>query len=139
MNSTITREIPLRLITGTTLVPVRGLFSYDPADPYTVRAVFRTAGQSDVVEWVFGRDLVTTGITRETGLGDVRIWPAEEGSGVASVYFSLCSPEGDALLECPKLPLADFLDLTYKIVEYGAEEDFLDLDDTIKKLLDGGI
>lgn len=139
MNQTLTTEIDVRLISGTTLIPVRGVFHYDPADPYTVKVVFRVNGSAEAVEWVFGRDLVTTGITRETGQGDVRIWPAEEGSGVESVFFALSSPEGTALLECPKAPLATFLDQTYKVVEYGAEEDFLDLDDTIQKLLDGGI
>lgn len=136
----ITKEIPLHLINPTmTLVPVRGVFTYEPSDPYGIKAVFRMGEMAEAVEWVFGRDLVATGLTRETGLGDVRIWPAEPDSGVESVYFSLSSPEGAALLQCPRAPLAQFLNATFDAVPYGAEEEFIDLDDTIAALLDGGL
>lgn len=131
----VTKEIPLQLIRpGIELIPVRGLFSYRPDDPYSVNVVFRVGAEAEVVEWVFGRDLVSTGLTRETGLGDVRIWPSEE-PGVNSIFFSLSSPEGSALLECPAVPLQVFLEATFNVVPYGAEEDHLDMDSTIQALL----
>lgn len=133
---THTAEIDFRLITTPVkLIPVRGLMHYDPADPYCIRVVFRMQDVSEATEWVFGRDLVSAGMTRETGQGDVRIWPSEPGSGVSSVYFSLSSPEGEALLECGRGDLSLFMDRTYDLVPYGAEEDHLDIDGVIKGLL----
>jgi hypothetical protein len=138
MEKQITADILLRLVNGASLTPVRASFCYVPSDPYSVRVIFRTDNGGIEAEWVFGRDLTTTGMTRETGLGDVRIWPSES-PGVKSVFICLTSPDGTALLECPSEPLAAFLDSTYAAVPYGAEEEYLDMDDAIKKLLDGDL
>ena len=74
--STVTRELTVQLVApgdGSISLPV--VLHYDLADPYAVHATFRT-GQGDGVSWVFARELLTLGVHRPAGDGDVRVWPS---------------------------------------------------------------
>lgn len=110
------------LVTGDTSIPVVSVLRYDPADPYAIHVKFFAAG--DEVNWIFARDLLSDGLLRDTGQGDVRIWPASQEPGykaLDSVYLALSSPEGEALLELPASELSAFLEFTYNLVHPGDE------------------
>ena len=132
--STVTRELTVQLVApgdGSISLPV--VMHYDLADPYAVHATFRT-GQGDGVSWVFARELLTVGVHRPTGDGDVRVWPSWS-SGSEVVFIGLTSPDGEALLQAPTRGLVDFLGRTYTVCAQGQEDQHLDLDRAIEALL----
>jgi hypothetical protein len=106
---------------------------YDVSDPYAVHATFRT-GQGEGVSWVFARELLTLGVHRPSGDGDVRVWPSWS-SGAEVVFIGLTSPDGEALLQAPTRDLVDFLGRTYALCAQGQEEQHLDVDSAIQALL----
>ncbi|WP_458077867.1 SsgA family sporulation/cell division regulator [Streptomyces sp. EMB26] len=56
-------------------MPVDLAFHYSAADPYAVRMEVHT-GVTPRVAWAFVRDLLMEGLSRQTGLADVQVWPA---------------------------------------------------------------
>ena len=132
--STVTRELTVQLVApgdGSISLPV--VMHYDLADPYAVHATFRT-GQGEGVSWVFARELLTLGVHRPIGDGDVRVWPSWS-SGSEVVFIGLTSPDGEALLQAPTRALVDFLGRTYSVCAQGQEDQHLDLDRAIEALL----
>jgi sporulation and cell division protein SsgA len=133
-SSTVTREVMVQLVApgdGNVSLPV--VLHYDTSDPYAVHATFRT-GQGDGVSWVFARELLTVGVQRPAGDGDVRVWPSWSG-GNEIVFIGLTSPDGEALLQAPTRELVDFLGRTYGLCPEGQEHNKLDLDRAIQVLL----
>ena len=136
MNSstTISAELSLRLVVpDRTTVPLLATVLYAADDPYALRVAFHV-GNDDPVEWIFARELVTVGIVRKVGDGDVQVWPAEP-DGHHVINIALSSPFGDALFEAPLAPLADFLYRTYEIVPAGRETEFVDIAAELDNLL----
>jgi hypothetical protein len=136
MNSstTISAELSLRLVVpGRTTVPLLATVEYAADDPYAMRIAFHV-GDEEPVEWIFARELLTVGIVRRVGDGDVRVWPAETQDH-RLVNIGLSSPFGDALFEVPLAPLADFLHQTYEIVPAGREPEFVDIEAELDNLL----
>ena len=135
--STVTRELTVHLVApGDSNVALPVVLHYDVADPYAVHATFRT-GQGDGVSWVFARELLTLGVHRPSGDGDVRVWPSWS-SGSEVVFIGLTSPDGEALLQAPVRQLVDFLGRTYSLCPQGLEERHLDVDAAIVALLTAG-
>jgi hypothetical protein len=133
-STTVTCELALQLVVpGDASVPLPVTLSYDANDPYAVHAIFRT-GSSEGVEWVFARELLARGSVAPCGDGDVRVWPAAEGSG-DTVHIALASPDGEALLAAPAAELVAFVDRTYDVVPEGYESWHLDVDSAIAALL----
>ena len=87
-----------------------------------------------MVEWTFARQLMTDGVTRPVGEGDVQVWPGAEG-GPAVVNLALSSPSGRALFEVPLTELVEFLTRTYAAVPTGSEGEFVDVDAELALLL----
>jgi hypothetical protein len=132
--STVTRELTVQLMApgdGGIALPV--VLHYDVADPYAVHATFRT-GQADGVSWVFARELLTLGVHRPAGDGDVRVWPSWN-SGAEVVFISLTSPDGEALLQASTRELVDFLGRSYSLCAQGQEQEHIDVDRAIAELL----
>jgi hypothetical protein len=132
--STVTREVIVQLVApgdGSVSLPV--VLHYDTADPYAVHATFRT-GQGDGVSWVFARELLTVGVQRPTGDGDVRVWPSWN-AGSEVVFIGLTSPDGEALLQAATSEMMDFLARSYALCAQGQERSHLDLDRAIEALL----
>jgi hypothetical protein len=127
----ITTAMPLRMVVADgSALPLVADLTYDVADPYAVRIGFRTAGAdeaADAADWTFARQLLTDGIARAAGEGDVQVWPrrSEEGS---LVCLALSSPSGQAIFEIPLTELVEFLAATYAVVPTGCESDFVDID-----------
>jgi hypothetical protein len=131
---TVSADLQVSLvIPGTTALPVRASMSYDARDPYAVRVAFHT-GTGDAVQWTFGRQLLTDGVTAPTGDGDVRTWPATTDLGQV-VCLALSSPSGSALFEVPVPELVEFLTMTYAAVPTGSESDHVDVDAELAELL----
>jgi hypothetical protein len=131
---TITAEFELHLIVpGSASLPVQASIRYEPSDPYAVYIGFHTGG-SETVEWTFARQLLTDGVTRLSGDGDVQVWPSHN-SGRPVVCLSLSSPSGRALFEVPLSDLVEFLSRTYAVVPTGGESSFLDVDAELALLL----
>ncbi|WP_158542751.1 SsgA family sporulation/cell division regulator [Phytoactinopolyspora halophila] len=127
----------LQLLSGPTdtrLLPAE--FRYSADDPLAVTVVFDVGSESPV-QWVFARDLLSTGLKRETGLGDVVVGPVEDAHGVPAVKISLSSPDGDALLLAPAAHVDEFVAHTCRLVPPGTEGQLLDIDLALGSLLDG--
>ena len=76
VNATVSCELHLRLVvSGDSSLPVPAGLRYETTDPYAVHATFHTGG-GETVDWVFARDLLSEGLLRPSGAGDVRVWPS---------------------------------------------------------------
>jgi hypothetical protein len=141
-STTVSAELGLRLIApDRTTVPLLASLEYAAGDPYAIRVAFHV-GNREPVEWIFARELLTAGIVRKVGDGDVQVWPTATELQVWSaterertLNIALASPFGRALFEAPLAPLADFLHRTYELVPAGSESDFIDLDAELDDLL----
>jgi hypothetical protein len=136
MNSstTISAELALRLVVpGRTTVPLLATVEYAASDPYALRVAFHV-GNDEPVEWIFARELLTLGMARMVGDGDVQVWPGRT-DGNRLLNIGLSSPFGDALFEAPLAPLADFLHRTFEIVPPGRETEFVDIGAELDDLL----
>jgi hypothetical protein len=130
----VTAELELRLVVpGSSSLPVVADMSYEAVDPYAVHVSFHT-GDTETVEWVFARQLLTDGVTRPVGEGDVQVWPSH-ADGQPVVCLALSSPSGRALFEVALSELVEFLTKTYAAVPTGSESDFVDLDAELSGLL----
>jgi hypothetical protein len=133
-STTVSAELGLRLVVpDRTTVPLLAGLEYAAHDPYAIRMSFYV-GNDEPVEWIFARELLTIGIVRKVGDGDVQVWPAAHDSE-QTLNIALSSPFGDALFEAPLTPLADFLHRTYEIVPAGQESEFVDLAAELENLL----
>jgi hypothetical protein len=136
MNSstTVSADLGLRLVAGErTTVPLVASLCYDGEDPYAIQMAFHV-GTDEPVEWIFARELLTVGIVRLVGDGDVQVWPSKE-DGEHLLNIALSSPFGQAHFEAPLTAMAEFLHRTYDIVPAGRESDFIDVDGEINDLL----
>jgi hypothetical protein len=132
-SSTVSAELGLRLVVpDRTTVPLLAGLEYAADDPYAIRMAFYV-GNDEPVEWIFARELLTVGIVRKVGDGDVEVWPAGPDDTVLNIALS--SPFGNALFEVPLSPLADFLHRTYQVVPAGQESEFVDMDAELENLL----
>lgn len=137
--SMVSAELSIRLVApGKRAVPLTAGLFYTARNPYAVRIAF-FVGRGERVEWTFARDLLTTGLERAAGLGDVRVWPSRgPGLGFRPVlHLRVSSPEGAAQFEVPAREVRKFLSRTYEIVPEDAEGRHLDLDAGLKCLLGG--
>lgn len=134
--ASVTAEIELRLIVpGGPSLPVMADLRFDSNDPWAVRVAFQTGGEGDgIVEWMFARQLLTDGIAKACGEGDVRVWPALHGIERV-VNLAMASPSGSALFEIDRNALVEFLQQTYLSVPTGHESDAVDLDAELALLL----
>jgi hypothetical protein len=137
-SSTVSAELGLRLVVPQqTIVPLMASLYYSREDPYAIRIAFHV-GLDEPVEWIFARDLLSTGIEGREGLGDVQVWPSSgtEGGAPGSVLnLELSSPFGQAHFEAPVKDVADFLRKTYQIVPVGQESDHVNVEAELTDLL----
>ncbi len=137
MPTAITGDVPLRIaLDAERSLEIGCQLSFRADEPYAVRATFRT-GRADI-QWTISRDLIAEGLVRPAGDGDVLIWP--EYGAERLVVIALRSPgQDEAVMEGDWAAVADFLDKTYRIVEFGTESEYLDLDSWIDRILDQGL
>jgi hypothetical protein len=114
-------------------VPLVASLCYSAGDPYAIRMAFHV-GADDPVEWIFSRDLLSAGLARPAGDGDVQVWPGEV-HGIGVLNIALSSPFGQAHFEAPMMSIADFLNRTYRVIAAGHESDFINIDGELDELL----
>ncbi|MCU1672010.1 MAG: sporulation and cell division protein SsgA [Frankiales bacterium] len=139
--ATVSAELELRLVVpGGPSLPVLANLRYESADPWAVRVGFQTGAKNEdgsgdgVVEWMFARQLLTDGVAKTVGEGDVRVWPSKVG-GEHFVNLAMASPSGSALFEIDRDALVQFLQQTYLAVPTGAEDEVVDIDAELARLL----
>ncbi|MFI1680776.1 MULTISPECIES: SsgA family sporulation/cell division regulator [unclassified Streptomyces] len=108
---------------------------YSAEDPLAIQMVFPSQASLDGAEvtWIFARQLLEEGMAAPAGSGDVHIWPC----GRARTVLEFHSHQGLALVQFDKLVLRRFLVRSYAVVPAGGEEEVLDLDRGLSRLLDG--
>ena len=116
-------------------VPLIADLRYDTADPYAVCLVLHI-DKARTVPWFFARCLLTDGIVRPVGEGDVIASPVTV-RGAASVRVTLRSPSSSVDVHLPLRALRSFLRKTDAMVRPGTEHLHLDLDDLTHRLTDG--
>ena len=137
-SSTVSAELGLRLVVPQqTIVPLVASLYYSKEDPYAIRIAFHV-GLDEPVEWIFARELLSTGIESREGLGDVVVWPSSgsaDGMPGNVLNIELSSPFGQAHFEAPIKEISDFLKRTYAIVPAGEETDFVDVETELAELI----
>ena len=137
-SSTVSAELGLRLVVPQqTVVPLVASLYYSEEDPYAIRIAFHV-GLDEPVEWIFARELLSTGIEGEYGLGDVKVWPSAGSQGGlpgAVLNIELSSPFGQAHFEAPVREVSDFLGRTFQMVPAGQESDHVDVEGELNDLL----
>lgn len=137
-SSTVSAELGLRLVVPQqTIVPLVASLYYSNEDPYAIRIAFHV-GLDEPVEWIFARELLSSGIEGREGLGDVVVWPSAgsaDGTGGKVLNIELSSPFGQAHFEAPIKEISDFLKRTYAIVPSGEETDFVNVETELAELL----
>ena len=134
--ASVSAELELRLVvSGGPSLPVVAGLRYDSNDPWAVRVAFHTGGEGDgIVEWMFARQLLTDGVAKTVGEGDVRVWPTMHGTERV-INLAMASPSGSALFEIDRDDLVEFLQQTYLAVPTGSEDAVVDLDAELALLL----
>jgi Streptomyces sporulation and cell division protein, SsgA len=140
-SSTVSAELELRcLIPRQTTVAMAASFFYSREDPYAIRVAFHVE-RDEPIEWTFARDLLSMGMVRCEGVGDVRVWPStgSEGGAPGNVLnIELCSPFGQAHFQAAVKEISDFIRRTCQIVPVGEESDYVDFESELTDLLRRG-
>lgn len=113
-------------------VPLSAELHYDMADPYAIRLSLG-APMKRPVDWVFARELVSEGLHRQTGSGDVLVIPLHLGH-LHFLRVVLRNLGGTAVVDISVPEVAAFLESTFEMVPEGAEFLHLNIDDTISEL-----
>ncbi|WP_030676162.1 SsgA family sporulation/cell division regulator [Streptomyces cellulosae] len=141
MNSFVHKTLVVQLQTGgTERCPVLAHLSYDAADPFSVTAVFSHDGRV-LARWRLDREMLTDGLDRPVGVGDVRMRPASTGmwEELRVEFLGDARPDGGrqrAVVFAWAPAIAAFLRETREIVPPGREE--VRVDDFLQDVLAGG-
>jgi hypothetical protein len=120
--------------------PVLAHLSYDVRDPFAVTAVFSHDGRV-LARWRLDRDMLTEGLRRPVGIGDVRFGPSTTGmwEELRMEFLGDPHPEGDrrhAMVFAWAPAVAAFLRQTRNAVPPGSEE--VRVDDFLAEVLARG-
>jgi hypothetical protein len=115
-------------------LPIQARFRYDRAQPFAVSVDFWNAA-GGAVTWVLSRELLTAGLQRPSGEGDVRIWPPCPRHGGTHLHILLLGRSGTALLDVAIRPIRAWLADTYALVPVEAEEQSIDWDSSFERVL----
>ena len=109
------------LISDAALPAVNAELRYDCDDPFAVQMLL-SVDQSPAIRWVFGRELLITGVAMPSGIGDVQVYPTHDG-----VIIELRSGTAAARLLAHAPDVMDFTDRTQELVPLGSEMDHYSL------------
>ena len=113
-------------------VPLSAELHYDMADPYAIRLSLG-APRERSVDWLFARELLTEGLRRPAGSGDVLVIPRYHRHP-NTLRVVLRNRAGAALIEMAAPKVAAFLEQTFDLVPEGAERLHVDVDRAIREL-----
>ncbi|WP_039922542.1 SsgA family sporulation/cell division regulator [Amycolatopsis decaplanina] len=112
--------------------PVLSRLSFHAGEPFAVAVSFRTE-RGRWVEWTFARELLVTGLTDPSGLGDVRVRP-DLSEDEAMLTLEIESPDGYASFELEREDVETFLESTYELVPLGTESEHFDVEALIEEI-----
>jgi hypothetical protein len=140
VNSFVHKTLVVELQAGVAdRFPVLAHLSYDPSDPFAVTVVFSHDGRV-LARWQLDREMITEGLTRPVGIGDVRLRPESRGVGRELRMEFLGEAHGDggrhhAVVFAWAEAIGEFLLETRRIVAPGCEE--VRVDDFLADVLAG--
>ncbi|MEU9350347.1 SsgA family sporulation/cell division regulator [Streptomyces griseoloalbus] len=140
MNSFVHKTLVVELQAGVAdRFPVLAHLSYDPSDPFAVTVVFSHDGRV-LARWQLDREMVTEGLVRPVGIGDVRLRPESRGVGRELRMEFLGEAHGDggrhhAVVFAWAETIGEFLHETRLMVAPGSEE--VRVDDFLADVLAG--
>lgn len=140
MNSFVHKTLVVELQAGDTdRFPVLAHLSYDPSDPFAVTIVFSHDGRV-LARWQLDREMVTEGLTRPVGVGDVRLRPESRGVGreLRMEFLGEARADGGrhhAVVFAWAETVGEFLHETRLVVPPGCEE--VRVDDFLADVLTG--
>ncbi|MEV1076972.1 SsgA family sporulation/cell division regulator [Streptomyces sp. NPDC050211] len=108
---------------------------YDSTDPYAVCLSLGWTA-TGTVDWVFARSLLSEGVSRPVGVGDVLVIPPHRCHR-HSVRIIVRSAAGSAALDIAASAVAAFLAHTDRVVPPGTEGLHIDLDRVVAELMAG--
>jgi hypothetical protein len=114
------------------ITPVFSRISFHVDEPFAVKVAFRTE-RGRWIEWTFARDLLVTGLTEPSGLGDVRVRP-DLSEDEAMLTLEIESPDGYASFQLERDDVQSFIDSTFELVPLGAESEHFDVDALIDEI-----
>ncbi len=117
-------------------VPLR--FSYGVTNPFAVTLeLLGDAGS--LATWRFSRDLLSEGLRKPAGLGDVHIWPPCHCHGRKHVRIMLKGGRESVLIDVPVKPLRGWVRTgCFALVPAGTEEALIDWDVELERLTSDG-
>ncbi|MEU4012861.1 SsgA family sporulation/cell division regulator [Streptomyces pseudogriseolus] len=127
MNTFVHKSLVVELQAGDTeRFPVLAHLSYDPSDPFAVTVVFTLDGRV-LARWQLDREMVTDGLTRPVGIGDVRLRPQARGVGreLRMEFLGEARADGGrhhAVVFAWAEAVGEFLAETHRMVPAGCEE-----------------
>jgi len=116
------------LISDIAIPAVEAELRYHSTDPYAVQ-VLLSVDQGPVITWVFGRELLMTGVSMPAGIGDVQVFPTHDG-----VIIELRAGKATARLLAHIPDVMDFTERTLELVPLGTEIEHCDLDSGLGSL-----
>ncbi|GGL99363.1 hypothetical protein GCM10010129_48800 [Streptomyces fumigatiscleroticus] len=132
MHESVQAEVMMSFLVSEELsfrIPVE--LRYETWDPYAVRLTFHLPGDAPVT-WAFGRELLSEGVGRPCGDGDVRIRPV----AADEVLIRLQVAGDQALFRSSAAPLVAFLDRADRLVPPGQEGTLGSFDAHLDEALD---
>ncbi|AZM63869.1 MULTISPECIES: SsgA family sporulation/cell division regulator [unclassified Streptomyces] len=140
MTSFVHKTLVVELQAGVTdRFAVLAHLSYDPSDPFAVTLVFSHDGRV-LARWQLDREMLTAGLTRPVGIGDVRLCPEARGVGreLRMEFLGEAHADGGrhhAVVFAWAEAVGDFLRETRRSVPPGREE--VRVDDFLAAILAG--
>jgi len=125
----ITAATEMLLISDPAIPVVHAELRYDCDDPFAVQMLL-TIDESPAIRWVFGRDLLITGASMPSGVGDVQLYPTHDG-----IIIELRSSTASVALLAYAPDIAAFIDRTLAVVPIDTELDYYDIDGELMVLL----
>jgi hypothetical protein len=123
-----TAATEMLLISDAALPAVNADLRYHCDDPFAVQLVL-SVDQCPAVTWVFGRELLITGIRMPAGIGDVQVYPASDG-----LIIELRSGSVGARLLAHTADIEDFTARCTARVPLGTEMDHYDIAEDLRQL-----
>ncbi|WP_099897023.1 SsgA family sporulation/cell division regulator [Streptomyces sp. TLI_171] len=114
-------------------LPVAASLRYRAEEPFVVHLDSHVE-QPEPVTWALSRDLLLAGLEGPAGMGDLTVRPGH-GAEDGDVLLSLRGEGEDALLRMSAEELRSFLRLTECVVPVGCEQEHVDLNRLIGRLL----
>jgi hypothetical protein len=141
VNSFVHKTLVVQLqADATDRCPVLAHLSYDAADPFAVTAVFSHDGRV-LARWRLDREMLSDGLARQVGVGDVRMRPVSTGvwEELRIEFLGDAREDGGrqrAVVFAWAPAIAAFLQRTREVVAPGRE--VVRVDDFLQEVIAGG-